>query len=201
MKHHPVSKYAKQGLLVASLAVGFGLSTGPAFAAPSLNPDADEILRSMSSFLAGTQSFSVDADIGNEIVSLDGQKLQFNSRSTLLINRPAHFYVHRKGRFVDADLVYNGAKLTIYGHDLNAYIQKDLAGTIDDAIVDIESETGLSAPGADLLLSNPYAALSSGVVSSGYYGRAYCTSSEHMAPLELFPKRYFSARTFSSLAC
>ena len=28
-----------------------------------------------------------------------------------------------------------------------------------------------------------------------------CTSSKHMAPLELFSKRYFSARTFSSLAC
>jgi len=28
-----------------------------------------------------------------------------------------------------------------------------------------------------------------------------CTSSKHMAPLELFSKRYFSAHTFSSLAC
>jgi hypothetical protein len=28
-----------------------------------------------------------------------------------------------------------------------------------------------------------------------------CTSSKHMAPFDLFPKRYFSARTFSSLAC
>ena len=27
------------------------------------------------------------------------------------------------------------------------------------------------------------------------------TSSKHMAPLELFSKRHFSARTFSSLAC
>ncbi len=26
-----------------------------------------------------------------------------------------------------------------------------------------------------------------------------CASSEHMAPLELFPERYFSALTFSSL--
>jgi hypothetical protein len=28
-----------------------------------------------------------------------------------------------------------------------------------------------------------------------------CTSSKHMAPLEPFSKRHFSARTFSSLAC
>ena len=29
----------------------------------------------------------------------------------------------------------------------------------------------------------------------------HCTSSKHMAPLEPFSKRHFSARTFSSLAC
>ncbi len=171
MKHHPVAKRANQGLLVASL--GFCLSAGPTYAASELNPDADEILRSMSSLLAGTQSFSVDADIGNEIVNLGGQKLQFNSHSTVLIDRPSRFHVTRNGRFVNADLVYDGAKLTIYSQNLNAYVQKDLPGTIDDAIVGLESGTGLSAPGADLILSDPYAALSSGVLSSGYYGTAY----------------------------
>ena len=29
----------------------------------------------------------------------------------------------------------------------------------------------------------------------------WCTSSEHVGPLEPFSKRHFSARTFSSLAC
>ena len=32
-------------------------------------------------------------------------------------------------------------------------------------------------------------------------GGAFCTSSEHVGPLEPFSKRHFSARTFSSLAC
>lgn len=173
MKHHPIAKRAKQCLLVTSLTVSFGLSVGPVYAAKDLNPDADEILQSMSNFITGTQSFSVYADIGNEIVNHEGQKLQFNSRSSLLIDRPSNFQVSRKGRFVDSDLVYDGAKLTIYGHNLNAYVQREFVGTIDDAIFSIESETGLSAPGSDLILSNPYAALSSGVVSSGYYGKAY----------------------------
>lgn len=173
MKHHPIVNRAKQGLLISALAVGFGLSAGPVYAATGLNPDADEILRSMSNFLAGTQSFSFDADIANEVVNLEGQKLQFNSHSTLLIDRPSRFHAHRKGRFVDMDLYYDGAKITIYGHKLNVFVQKEIAGTIDDAIIGIESESGLSAPGADLIMSDPYSALSSGVVSSGYYGTAY----------------------------
>ena len=173
MKHNLVVKSAKQGLLAASLSVGFGLSAGTACAAAGINPDADEILQSMSKFLAGTQSFSVDADISNEIINLDGQKLQFNNRSTMLIDRPSRLHVTRKGRFVDADIVYDGTKLTIYGKNLNVYVQKDLPGTIDDVIAGIESQTRFSAPGADLILSDPYAALNSGVVNSGYYGTAY----------------------------
>ena len=173
MNHNLVVKSAKQGLLAASLAVGFGLSAGIAWAAAGINPDADEILQSMSKFLAGTQSFSVDADISNEVINLDGQKLQFNNRSTMLIDRPSRLHVTRKGRFVDADIVYDGTKLTIYGKNLNAYVQKDLPGTIDDVIAGIESQTRFSAPGADLILSDPYAALISGVVNSGYYGTAY----------------------------
>ncbi len=37
MKHHPITIYAKQGLLIATFAVGFGLSAEPAFAGKSLS--------------------------------------------------------------------------------------------------------------------------------------------------------------------
>ena len=50
---------------------------------------------------------------------------------------------------------------------------EDLKGSTDDAIRVLELGTGLGLPGADLLLSDPYTALTSGVTSSGYYGKAY----------------------------
>jgi len=170
MKHESL---LKRGLLAASLAVCFSLPAVPAIAADELNPDADEILQSMSNFFAGTQAFSVSADISSEVITLEGQKLQMNSHANLLIDRPSRFHVTRQGRFADAELFYDGAKLTLFGKTLNAYVQKDVTGTIDDAIHAIEQGTGLSLPGADLLLSDPYKALASGVTSSGYYGKAY----------------------------
>jgi hypothetical protein len=170
MKHESLSR---RGLLAASLTVAVGLSAGSAIAAEGINQNADEILQSMSSFLAGTKAFSVSADISNEIITLEGQKLQLNSHSDLVFERPSHFYVTRQGRFADAALFYDGAKLTLLGKTANAYVQKDVAGNTDDAIHAIEQGTGLSMPGSDLLLANPYAALSSGVISSGYYGKAY----------------------------
>ncbi len=163
----------KRGLLAVSLTAALGLSAGPALAAGELNADADEILRAMSAHLAGLKTFSVSADISNEILSTEGQKLQFNASSNLLIERPSHFYATRQGRFVDAAMTYDGATLSVHGKNLNAYVQKNLKGSIDDAIRAIEQGTDLTLPGADLLLSDSYAALTSSVVSSGYYGKAF----------------------------
>jgi len=170
MKHESL---LKRGLLVASLAACVGLPAGPAIAADELNPQADEILRSMSTFLAGTKAFSVSADISNEVLTTEGQKLQLNSHATVLMERPSRFHVTRQGKFADVELFYDGTRLTLHGKTLNAYVQKDVAGSIDDAIRAIEQGTGLSLPGADLLLSDPYKALTSGVTSSAYHGKAY----------------------------
>ena len=174
MKQQPITRPSiKRGLLAASLALGFGLSAGPAMAAEGLNQHADEILQSMSKFLAGTKAFSVTADISNEFITTEAQKLQLNSHATVLVERPSRFYVTRKGKFADAELIFDGSTVTLYGKTANGYVQKDVAGTIDQAISTIETDSGLNLPGADLLLSNPYKALSSGVTSSGYYGTAY----------------------------
>jgi len=174
MKQQSVARPGiKRGLLAASLALGFGLSAGAAIAAEGLNQNADEILQSMSKFLAGTKAFSVTADISNEFITTEAQKLQLNSHATVLVERPSRFYVTRKGKFADVELIFDGSKLTLYGKTANSYVQKDVAGTIDQAISTIETDSGLSLPGADLLLSNPYKVLSSGVTSSGYYGKAY----------------------------
>lgn len=170
MKHESLSG---RGLLAASLTLVVGLSAGSAIAAEGVNPDADEILQSMSRYLADTKAFSVSADISNEIITLEGQKLQMNSHSDLQFERPSRFYVSKQSGSADVELFYDGARLTLLGKTANAYVQKDVAGTIDDAIHAIERGTGLSMPGADLLIANPYAALSSGVTSSGYYGTAY----------------------------
>ena len=61
MKHECGSR---RGLVAAILAIVV-LAAGPMMAGQAMNPDADEILRSMSSFLSGTKAFSVAIDISN----------------------------------------------------------------------------------------------------------------------------------------
>lgn len=170
MKH---GSSTRRGLRVASLAVAFGLSAGSAVGAEGINPHADEILRSMSKFLGSAKAFSVSADIGNEIITDAGQKLQLNSHASLLVERPSRFQVARQGRFADVVMTYDGASLTVHGKALNGYVQRQLSGSIDDAIREIERGSGLIMPGADLLLSDSYSALTGQVTSSGYYGTGY----------------------------
>lgn len=160
-------------VLAAALALVASFAAGPAIAQGGLNKDADEILRSMSTFLAGTKAFSVAADIGNEVISREGEKLQLSSYATVVFQRPAGFYIHRQGRFADVEAFFDGKTVSLSGKNRGVYVQKEVVGTTDDAFDMIASRIGVDLPGGDLLVSDPYAVLSSGVTSSGYHGTAY----------------------------
>jgi len=170
-------------VFAAGVVLMISFAAGPAMCADGIDPDADKILSSMSSYLGGTSTFSVKADIDNEIITHAGQKLQLSSFATVVMERPGKFHVQRKGMLADVEYIFDGKTLTLHGKNLNVYVQREVSGTIDDAIRAVEMETGLDAPGADLLFADPYAILSSGVVSGVYIGTAYVNGVEchHLA--------------------
>lgn len=180
MKHESM---IGRGLRAASLALILSVPAGPALAAGAINADADEILQAMSKFLAGTKAFSVSFDASIEVVTKEGQKLQMNNSGSVLLERPSHFYLTRRGKFADTQAYFDGRKLTFYGKNANAYIQRDVAGRIDDALAALEKDIGIPMPAGDLLLANPYPVMASGVTSSGYYGIEYVAGvpSHHLA--------------------
>jgi hypothetical protein len=173
------------------------LTGSPAMGAEGLDADADKILKSMSSYLGGLKSFSMKADIDFEVVVRNGQKIQLSSYGTFIIQRPSKFFVTRKGAIADAMFIFDGETLTIYGKNLNKYSRTSVVSakakdatngdannaTIDDAIIAYESDTGIPAPGADLLFADSYTILSSGVESSLHVGTAWVNGVEchHLA--------------------
>lgn len=169
--------------VIALITLIFGLAASPSLGAESMNQDAERILQSMSSYMAGLKAFSLKADVDFEIVTQQGQKLQFSSWVTAVIERPANLHITRKGVISDSEYYYDGNFFTIYGKNFNAYSQIEGSGTIDDAFIAYEYETGLPAPGADLLFADPYATLSSGIESGEYMGTAYVNGVEchHLA--------------------
>jgi hypothetical protein len=167
-----------RAVLVAGVFMLISFAAVPVMSAEGINPEADKILKSMSSYLGAAKVFSVNADIDFEIVAKNGQKLQLSSFATVVMERPKKFYIQRKGMIADAEFIFDGNTLTLHGKNLNVYAQTEVSGTIDDAIRAYEFETGIPAPGADLLFADPYAILSSGVESSAYIGTAYVNGVE-----------------------
>lgn len=182
MKHRRHLHYGGTTLAL-SIALGAGINAFPAVYAQELDPDATEVLQFMSDYLVDTDAFSVNADIDFEVVARTGQKLQFSSYASVLMERPNGLYIERMGPVADAEIFFDGTQLTLFGRRLNAYAQQPLEGTIDDAIRAFEFETGIPFPGADLLFSDPYTVLSEGVESSLYLGTAYIDGVEvhHLA--------------------
>lgn len=136
----------------------------------SINPQADKVLRSMATFLGSLSSFSMKASIENELVTDEGQKLQLSSSAEIAIKRPGKMYVTRKGMFADIEMIYDAKTFTFLDKKKNLYIQRQALGTVDDAIRLVEFETGLYAPGADLLFADSYPILKSGVTRGDYMG-------------------------------
>jgi hypothetical protein len=149
------------------------VAAGASSARSEVNPDADEILRSMSSFLGGAKALSVTTQVSNEVVTKEGEKLQLNSSGKVVLQRPSGLFLTRQGRFADAEMFFDGKRVAVFGKGLNAYVEREVAGSIDELVATIQSELGLDLPGADLLVADPYAALSPGITSSGYHGTAY----------------------------
>lgn len=142
----------------------------PASSQPRVEADADQILKSMSSYLKGLASFSVNFNSDLEIVTYAGEKLQFSSSGDVVVQRPGQIRATRKGGVVDAMFNYDGKTLTILAKGINAYAQFPIPGTIDDALDGARDETGFHFAGADLLYSDVYPGLNLEVESGRYIG-------------------------------
>jgi hypothetical protein len=99
----------------AGFALGLGLAAGPAAGAKAIDTDAEEILRAMAKYLGSLPAFSVNADIDNEILDMEGRKLQLSSSASLVLERPGSLYVHRQGPLADAEILFDGKAVTLYG--------------------------------------------------------------------------------------
>jgi len=168
----------RQSVLGVVVALGFGLVAGPVMSAEGLDPEADKILRSMSDYMGGLSAFSMNANIDDEVVDLDGQKLQISSSAKFVFARPGEFHVQRKGAFADVEFIFDGKTLILNSKSINAYLQIEGPKTIDEATRTVAFETGLDIPSAELLGADPYTDLVANMLSSNYRGTVYVNGIE-----------------------
>jgi hypothetical protein len=166
----------RHALFIAGLALAASAPAHPhvAQAHPAaqraIEPKADALLRKMSTDLADLKAFRFDANHVMEVVTKQGERIQSVADSTVWVERPNKLRTDRMGPLGGATVYYDGNTLSVYGKRDNLYATAKAPGNLDATIDFARDQLALDAPGADLLYSNPYAALTEDVVSGRYLG-------------------------------
>ena len=177
MINNSMKRAVAAAVLSAALAV-FGAS-----ARADEGGDANAILKSMSDYVTSQKSITAAFNTDIEAVTPDLQKIQFASSGAVQLIRPDKLHVSRTGGYTDVELFFDGKTFAVENKKDNTYAETQAPGTDDQLIDKIRGELGVDMPGADLLLSNPYAVLSADVIDAKHIGRGVINGveCEHLA--------------------
>ena len=169
-----VARFGTSAILMAALAAG------PALAQAN---DANKILKEMSDYLGSQKNVSASFDTDIEVVTPEGQKIQFASSGHFEMSRPNKLRVSRTGGYADLEVVYDGKTATAYDKHSNSYIQVDAPGSVNQLVDRLHDKLGVMLPGVVLLSSSAYDVLTSDLISGAHIGRGVIdgVECEHLA--------------------
>jgi len=157
--------------LVQVAVMGLALTAVPIGSTAQAEDDAGKILKAMSDYVGKQKSISVAFDTDIEVITPGIQKIQFASSGTVLLNRPDKLHATRTGGYADVELVFDGKTVSVLGKNMNAYVQADAPGTVDQLVDLLRNEYSIDMPGADLFLSNSYDEMMDGVLDAKHIGQ------------------------------
>ncbi|WP_158287752.1 DUF2092 domain-containing protein [Falsiroseomonas bella] len=137
----------------------------------AIDADARSVLDAMSKYLGGLRSFSVAYAAVDEVVTTEGQKLQFLHAGELLVQRPDRLHAVRRGAAGVAEMVLDSRELILFGREANAFLR--LPAPSIAAAVEAVHRMGFDAPGADLLAERPLDSATTDIVSGAHVGMTF----------------------------
>ena len=137
----------------------------------NIDPQADKLLRQMTDYLASLHNFKVRSSSVDEVVTNEGQKLQFVSSSDVSVERPNRMRSEQIGAKNGLAFWYDGKTMTLECKADGTFATAPAPATIDDTIDKARKQFDIEAPGADLLYSKPYDILTEQVTSGRFVGR------------------------------
>jgi hypothetical protein len=184
MKIRTGTKRKKHSMLVLVCMVALAVMAGCLWPYSAVQAgDAKSILKAMSDYLSSQKTIELTFDSDIEIITPELEKIQFTNSGETLFQRPNKIRAHRVGGYADVALFFDGKTVSVYGKHANTYAQFESPGTIDQLIEALRQGHGVALPGADLLLSNPYETLMTGVRDARHIGRGVIDGREceHLA--------------------
>ena len=135
-----------------------------------IEPRAMDLLKATSAKLAAAKSLSFTAVVGYEFPSNAGPPLVYTSRYDVTMQRPDKLRVLMPGDGPASEFYYDGKTMVAYAPAENLAAVADAPPTIDDALKAAYRNAAIFFPFTDLLVADPYAALTDGTILAFYIG-------------------------------
>jgi hypothetical protein len=161
-----IYRSALAGVALAAVCFPWNASAQPA----GVEAKADTVLKAMTTYMAGLKQFSAQTENTIEVVTNEGQKIQFVAPATLTVSRPDKLMAERRGDIVDQSFYYDGKTLTLFNPGTKHYATVPAPGTIDAMLEFAWTKLDVIAPGADLIDTRAYEKLMQDVKTGTYIG-------------------------------
>lgn len=177
-----IMKSKMRNLLVTLVAAAAPMLTGSAFAQtpslppppehPALEPAALEILKATGDQLAHAGAMSFTAVATFQHPARNGQPLYYTNEYNVVMRRPDKLRVIIPGDGPASEFYYDGKIMAAYAPAFDLIAYADAPPTIDETLKAAEEKAAIFFPFEDVLVSDPYKALSNGLKSAFYIGQS-----------------------------
>ena len=167
------------------LAAAMMLGAARAGEAPKVDAKADALLRAMGTWFADANEFTfrVKRTIDPALIEGKGAKVPEEAIVTGKVKRPDKLVARAVSKGYERVVIYDGTRFALLDVKPNGYTSGAAPGNIDTLVRQLDEDFEFSPPGADFLVSDPYAYLMREVTSGKYAGRETLggTTCDHLA--------------------
>ncbi len=135
-----------------------------------LEPKAMDLLKAASAKLAAAKSMSFTAVVGYEYPSKLGPPIVYSTRYDVTMQRPDKLRILMPGDGPASEFYYDGKQMTAYAPVENLAAVADAPPTIDAALDAAYKNSAVFFPFEDVLVADPYAAMTNGAILAFYIG-------------------------------
>jgi hypothetical protein len=145
----------------------------PALAAPSVkDPAAMALLKRMCDRLQAARTFTARGRLSLELPVTGGYLATFYNDFDLSLRRPDGLNAHRLGDMQEFRFVFDGKSMTVHVPGMGKWGTTSAPSTIDAMLPVAGEQAGLNMPFDELIVADPYAAVTAGVTDAVMAGQA-----------------------------
>ena len=135
-----------------------------------LEPRAMDLLKAMCAKIAAAKAMSFTATVGYEYPSKLGPPIVYTTRYDVTMQRPDKLKIVMPGDGPASEFYYDGKAMMAYAPAENLVAVADAPPTIEGALKAAYATAAIFYPFTDLLVADPYAALTDGAILAFYIG-------------------------------